>query len=304
MSESKKKIAITTSSFGEYDRKPLSLLEARGYEITLNPYGRKLYKEEVVEFCEDAIGIIAGTEQIDASVIEELKLLKVISRCGTGMDNVDIEAAGRKGIKVFNTPDAPTIAVAELTIGLALTLLRKVHVMDSGIRNNKWQKLMGNLISDKKAGIIGFGRIGKKVAGLLEAFGCKVAYSDTNISRDYPNITCLPLEDLFRWADILFLHVSTKETIIGEKELGLIKDGAWIINVSRGEVIDEKALYEALKSRKLAGAALDVFRAEPYTGPLRELENVLLTPHIGSYAKEARTGMELQAVENLLGAIT
>lgn len=295
-----KKIAITTTSFCQYDERPVELLRGGGFEIIVNPYGRKLKRDEIRKLCKEVVGIIAGTEILDAGIMENLRDLKVISRCGTGLDNVDLNVAGSLGIKVLNTPDAPTLAVAELTVGMALTLLRKIHAMDGMIRKGAWGKKMGNLLSEKKAGIIGYGRIGKKVAELLRAFRCEIAYADP-IALECPlGSKCMPVDDLLRWADILFCHVSVKDRLIGKREIDLMKDGAWIINVSRGGVIDEHALYEALRSGKLSGAALDVFEDEPYAGPLRELDNVVLTPHVGSYAREARIRMEMQAVENLL----
>lgn len=294
------RIAITTTSFAEYDKRPLSLLKESGFEITINPHGRKLKKSEIIELCKGAVGIIAGTESLDAEVLEKLQSLKVISRCGTGMDNVDLAVTERLGIKVFNTPDAPTLAVAELTVGLILNLLRKVTQMGTAIRNGKWGKLMGNLLSEKKIGLIGFGRIGRKVAELLRVFDCEIAYSDPFVEDELMGLKRLMLEELLKWADIISIHVSIKDRILGEKELRFMKNGAWLLNVARGGIVDENALYRALKEGNLSGAALDVFEQEPYEGPLKELENVILTPHIGSYAKESRIKMELQAVKNLL----
>lgn len=296
------KIAITTTSFGKYDEKPLGLLKAKGYDVILNPYGRTLKKNEIIELCKNAAGIIAGTERLDAHILKNLTMpapLKVISRCGAGVDNVDIVTAKRLGIKVFNTPDAPTSAVAELTVGLILNLLRKINKADSAIRNGGWEKPMGSLLSGKKVGIIGFGRIGKKVAELLAPFGCMIRYYDIMNDNDSGR-QFLPLHKLLEECDIISLHVSSKEQIISEHEILLMKKGAWLINVSRGGVVDEAALYAALKERHLSGAALDVFEQEPYTGKLKELDNAILTSHIGSYARETRVKMEMEAVENLL----
>lgn len=294
------KIAITTTSFGKYESKLLAQLEYKGFNVVLNHHGRKLKKEEIIELCQNAIGIIAGTEIYDGETLERLAGLEVISRCGTGMDNVDIDACKRLGIKVFNTPDAPTLAVAELTVGLMLNLLRKVSQMDIAIRNNKWEKVMGNLLSGKTVGIIGFGKIGKKVAELLMLFGCEIRYYDIRTDDRGLRAKKVSLNELLKISDIISIHVSSKEQVIGENEIKQMKEGAWLVNVSRGGVVEEKTLCMALKEGHLSGAALDVFEQEPYTGPLRELDNVILTPHIGSYAKEARIKMEMEAVENLL----
>ncbi|GBE16364.1 MAG TPA: hydroxyacid dehydrogenase [Nitrospirae bacterium] len=294
------KAAITTSSFGKYDNAPLKLCEKVGLEVILNPHGRKVKPDELAELARNAVGIIAGTEPITEETLLELSSLKVISRCGTGMDNVDVCCAEKMGIKVFNTPDAPTTAVAELTIGLILSLMRKTHMMNADIKADIWEKLMGNLLYKKKVGIKGFGRIGKRVAELLSLFGCEIAYSDPFVEDGLLGFSNVPLEKMLGWADIVSVHVPVSEQLIGANELMLMKKGAWLLNTSRGGVIDEEKLYELLKSGYLSGAALDVFAEEPYKGPLKELDNVILTPHSGSYAKESRIEMEMQSVENLL----
>jgi len=295
-----KTIAISTTSFGEYDASAIDFLKSKDYKILLNPFGRKIKPEELVEFTKDAVGLIAGTEPIRECTISKLPKLKVISRCGAGLENVDLEAAKRFNIKVFNTPDAPTLAVAELTVGLILNLLRKINKMDSAIRGGQWQKLMGNLLLNKKIGIIGFGKIGKKVAELLKPFGCQIAYTDPKIKNTSGSFKNVSKEELLRWADIITIHASSTDKILGEKEFEALKKGAWIVNVSRGETVDEAALFKALKENNISGAAIDVFEEEPYCGRLKELDNVILTPHIGSYAKEARINMELEAVKNLI----
>ena len=136
------KIAITTTTFGKYNKSPLNLLKQAKLKIVLNPYGRKLRKDEIIEICKDAIGIISGTELLDADVISKLDDLRVISRCGSGLGNIDLEATKRSGIKVFNTPEAPTLAVSELTVALILNLLRKISFMHISIKNNKWEKFV------------------------------------------------------------------------------------------------------------------------------------------------------------------
>lgn len=298
-----KKVSITTSSFGKYDKVPLQLLEEAGYGIILNPHGRTLQPGEIIELCKDSIGVIAGTEKLDAPVLRPLLHLKVISRCGAGMDNVDLQAAKRQGIKVLNTPDAPTQAVAELTVGLILNLLRKVNIMDVAVKSAKWEKLMGNLLCGKKVGIIGFGRIGKGVAGFMRAFGCEIAYADPYVEIPFENARRASLDELLGWADIVTLHLSTGEKVMGLNEFRQMKKGAWFVNVSRGSVVDEEALYVVLQEGHLAGAALDVYAKEPYTGSLKKCKNVILTPHIGSYAVESRVEMEKQAAKNLLEAL-
>lgn len=294
-----KKVAITTTSFAKGDTRPMEMLKEEGLEIVVNGLGRKLSKDETISLCSGCVAILAGTENYSRDVLVKLAGLKVISRCGVGMESIDLKTANEMGIEVVNTPAGPTTAVAELAVALILDLLRKVSFMDRAIRSGGWEKVMGNLLSGKNVGIIGFGRIGEKVAALLEPFGCKIMYTD--IARDaVKNFKNVPLTELLKKSDIVSIHVSSKETLIGEKELMAMKKSALIVNMSRGEVVDERALYRALKDGHLGGAALDVFNEEPYGGSLRELDNVVLTPHVGSYALEARIGMEIEAVENLL----
>lgn len=293
------KIAITTSSFAKDSSEPLELLKARGIEYILNPYGRALTEDEAIEVLAGCVGVAAGTEPFTERVFAALPKLKVVSRCGVGMDNVDLAAAKARGIIVKNTPDGPTRAVAELTLGLALALLREIPAMDRDIRAGVWKKRMGCLLQDKKVGVIGLGRIGRATATLFAALGAEIAYSDpVTESADF---TRLDLEALLAWADIITVHAppAKGEFLLSAPRLALMRPGTWLINAARGGITDEEALAELLAQGKLAGAALDVFAREPYSGPLTKLDNVILTPHIGSYAKEARIKMEMDTILNL-----
>jgi D-3-phosphoglycerate dehydrogenase len=298
-----RKVFISTTSFAKDDIRPMELLKEAGLEVYTNPHDRKLLEDEMIKYLSDIDFLIAGTEPLTQQVLESAKKLKIISRCGVGMDNIDMKAAAQLGIKVYNTPYGPTLSVAELTVGLVLDLLRRVTMMDRDIRSGIWEKRMGNLLNSKKVGIIGFGNIGQKVAELLTPFGCKIKYYDIRTKNLGGKAERLELDELLKITDIISIHISSKEQMIGEKEIKLMKKGAWLINTSRGGVVDENALYQALKDGHLSGAALDVFEQEPYMGPLKELENAILTPHIGSYAKEGRIEMEMQAVKNLLDGI-
>ena len=305
------RILITTSSFGKDDPSPLNLLQNAGYEAIINPYGRRLTEDEVLDLLSEVkpVGMVAGVEPITARVLQQAEGLKVISRCGVGLENVDLNAAGSLGITVTNTPDGPTEAVAELTIGLIFNLLRMVSFLDRELRKGNWIKRTGGLVRGKKVGIIGLGRIGKEVAEMLLALGAKVA--GTDIQPDYEwlqknQIPLVSLEELLKQSEILCLHLSHKpdnKHLIGRKEMEAMPKGAYLINTSRGEVIDHDALYSMLTNGHLSGAALDVFDHEPYTGPLTKLDNVILTPHVGSYAREARVEMEIQAAENLIAGL-
>ncbi|MDD4910437.1 MAG: phosphoglycerate dehydrogenase [Candidatus Omnitrophica bacterium] len=295
-----KKVAITTTTFGQGSEEPVILLRGGGFQITMNSLGRKLKKEEIGGICKGACGIIAGTEMFDEEVLKGLPGLKVISRCGAGLDNIDTRAAQRLKIKIYNTPDAPALAVAELTVGLAIALLRRIVPMDSAIRSGGWKKITGNLLCGKKVGIVGFGSIGSRVAQLLNGFGCEIRYTDPQKDDGIRGFKRAALDELLAWADIVSVHASFAGQIIGQAEIRTMKKGSYLLNLSRGGAVDHDALYQALKSGYLSGAAIDVFEQEPYTGQLRDLDNVILTPHAGSYAREARIDMELQAVKNLI----
>jgi len=300
-------IAVTTSSFDKAGKNLVKQIESKGYKVILNPYGRKMQPEESRSFLTyDVIGMIAGTEKLDDSLFSQLPNLKVIVRAGIGMDAVDIESARKRGIIVDNTPDGPVLAVAELTVGVFLSLLRRIPEADRNLRQNKWQALMGNLLSLKKIGLIGCGRIGKALVKLLRVFDCEIIVSDPAMSEDEAKklgVSLKPLSELLKESDIVSLHLPygpDSHHIIGAKEITLMKNDSFLVNLSRGGLIDEEALIDSLHSGTLAGAALDTYEHEPYDGPLCDMENVVLTSHMGSYAKESRIKMEKDSVEKLL----
>jgi len=303
------KVLTSPSSMGQVGSQPFDLLKENGYEIINNPYGRKLTEDEVVELAHDCIGIVAGVESLSAKVMDALPNLKCISRVGVGMDAVDLDYAKQKGIIVVNTPDGPTRGVAELTLGMTLSLLRKIPQADAALKNKQWKKQIGNLIFEKKIGIIGLGRIGKMVAELFRGIGNPVIgfdlYPDEKWAKE-KGVQIKTFDEVIEQADILTLHIpgnKDKSPVISVNELNKMKAGSFLINISRGGVVDEDALYHALVSKKLTGAAVDVFTREPYDGPLCDLENIILTPHLGSYASEGKLQMEIDAVQNLINAL-
>ncbi len=299
-----KNVLVTTSSFCKEDPAPLSEIESAGLIAILNPFGRKLTEGKAIDLIKkyDPVGIIAGVEPLTRKVLEEGKNLKVVSRCGIGMDSVDLVASKDLGITVTNTPDAPTIPVAELTMCMILSLLRKIHVSDASIRSGAWERPMGNLLHGKTVGIIGCGRIGSFLGRLLAPFDCTLFGYDPYCQQS-DLFQLVSLEDLLIQSDIVTLHLPFTEEnrhFINVDRLGKMKQNAFLINAARGGLVDEDALYDALSSGTIAGAALDCFEKEPYKGRLRDLDNTLLTGHIGSYAREGRIMMEAQAVENLI----
>lgn len=303
------KIVISTSSFNVAANGALHSLSAAGFEIVTNPHKRRLTEAEAMELLRDeaVVGIIAGTEPLSRAALEQARSLKVISRCGIGMDNVDLDAAKALDIDVLNTPDAPTNSVAELTIGLILAALRRITEADRAIRAGLWRPLMGGLMHGRTLGVVGYGRIGRKVASLADAFGAHVLAYDVAEFEPGARVERTSLDRLLSTSDIVTLHMPSapqKQALITEETLAGMKNGAILVNTSRGDLVDETALAEALKDGRLAGAALDTFAKEPYSGPLAELPQVTLTAHMGSYAEEARATMEEEAARNLLQGLT
>lgn len=304
-----KKVLTSPSSMGQCGSEPFDLLRENGYEIVNNPFGRKLTEDEVIELAKDCVGIVAGVEPLTARVMDALPRLRCISRVGVGMDSVDLDYAKQKGITVVNTPEGPTRGVAELTLAMTLSLLRRIPQADAAMHQHQWKKQIGNLFLDKKIGIIGLGRIGRLVAELFRGLKNPVIgydpYADRNWAKEN-GVEIKSFKEVLEEADIVTLHIpgnKDKSPVLTAEELSWMKDGAFLINIARGGVVDEMALYDALKSGRLAGAAVDVYTKEPYDGPLCDLDNIILTPHLGSYAKEGKLKMEVDACQNLIDVL-
>ena len=300
------KVLITTSSFSLGNFAQAKSLHDAGISLEMNPHGRRLSEDEVAELvATDVIAILAGLEPLTDRVLSNAKSLRVIARCGTGLDSVDLQAASRLGIDVFNTPDAPTQAVAELTIAHMLNSLRHISTTDSNMRSGKWTPTMGSLLATKTVGLIGVGRIGSAVAKLAQAFGTRVIGFDPVVSS-HNSVELLSLDEVLNQADIVSLHVPINDQthhILNASAISRMKPGSIVVNVSRGGLIDESALHDALKSQHLSGAALDCFEVEPYSGPLLQIPGVHVTAHMGSYARETRDLMEVEASTNLVNGL-
>lgn len=303
------KLLISTSSFDVKSNQVLQSLQAQGFEIVLNPYGRKLKELEVLKLLSgDVVGMIAGVEPLTRNVLTSAKSLKIVSRCGIGTDSVDLDAAEELSIPVHITPTAPVIAVAELTVSLILSVLRRISEADRTLREGTWNPLMGRLLASQVVGLLGYGRVGNRVGQLLKAFGTKRVAHD--IFRDdslFADTVCISsLDEFIARSNVITLHIPYNKDnhhLVDRDFINKMQAGSILINTSRGGLIDEQALYEALVSGHLAGAALDVFEEEPYSGQLRTLPQVILTPHMGSYAKEARIQMEQEAAQNLFDSL-
>jgi D-3-phosphoglycerate dehydrogenase len=301
------KVLITTVPFGRGNRLPLDLLEEAGVRYDINPLGKKLTEGELAELVADHEVIIAGTEPITDAVMERGKNLRLISRVGIGLDSVDLLSAEKRGIKVSYTPDAPAPAVAELTIGLMLCLLRSVHVANAELHQGTWTRFMGRRIAEVTVGVIGVGRIGARVIRRIAKLGTpRVLVNDLIRNKEIDRelkVEWMGKEDIYRQADVISIHVPlTKKTkhMVRRAHMETMKSDALLINTSRGGVIHEGDLYDALRSQRLGGAAIDVFEEEPYTGRLAELDTCLMTSHMGSMSLDCRLRMELEATEETI----
>jgi D-3-phosphoglycerate dehydrogenase len=259
----------------------------------------------------DAIIIRSGTH-LTKELIERAERLKVIGRAGVGVDNVDVGAATRRGIVVANAPESTVVSAAEHTIGLLLALSRSIPQAHASLKQGNWDRSrFGGLeLADKTLGLAGFGRIGQQVARRARGLEMNVAAYDPYVAparfRELGVERAESLEELLGRSDFLSLHLTlAPETyrLIGRDQLASAKDGIRIVNAARGELIDEDALLEALQSGKVAGAALDVFSAEPYSGPLLELDNVVVTPHLAASTEEAQDRAGIIVAEQVAAAL-
>jgi len=293
------------------DREGIRKLQLEGFKVDVK-YGISSDELKRIIGKYDAI-IVRSRTKINGEIMRLAERLKVIGRAGSGLDNIDMKAAEEMGIAVLNTPEAPARAVAELTFGLILSLTRKIPQADHSMKEGKWlkKKFMGQQLCGKTIGLVGLGNVGLQTAYIAKGFGMKILIH----KRRKPNPELLrqlgaeyvSLEELLRRSDIVSLHIPlTDETrsMIGAKELSLMKKGAFLINTSRGPIIDHEALYESLKSRKLGGAALDVYDVEPPKDlRLIKLPNVLCTPHIGAQTVEAQKEASILIAKKIIDLV-
>lgn len=288
----------------------LETLKQYSNDLVFNTSGRPLTEEELIPLLRDCDGYIAGLDFVTEKVLEQCPRLKVISRYGVGYDRVDIQAASRRGITVTNTPGTNSEAVGELAFALILAVIRKIPYLDSSTRKGEWVRSNGSECLGKTLCILGLGAIGKVVARCAQGFGMTVCAYDPYINEDYCSahqIEPVSLEEGFGKADVISLHLPlTEDTrhMINRETIGIMKDGAVIINTSRGGIIDEEAAYEGLKSGKLGGLGLDAFEKEPpEASRLFEFDNVVATPHTGAHTSEATRNMADCSVKNLIDVL-
>ena len=300
------KALITCPPFSKFSN-AAELLVQVGCEIVKSPYPHPVKENQLVRIIGEMDAAVVGMDEVTAKVIKAANKLKVIARYGVGIDTVDVETATKQGVIVTNVVGANENAVADLVFGLILCLARKICRADASVKQGKWESIVGIEIWQKTLGVIGTGKIGRRVIKRAQGFDMNVlAYDispDPGLVEKF-GVQYVSLEDLLRNSDFISIHVPlTPETIglIGEKQINLMKKSAYLVNTSRGKIVDEKALFIALKEKKIAGTALDVFSQEPpeYTN-LFTLDNVLTTPHMAAHTEEALRKMDLICVENVV----
>jgi D-3-phosphoglycerate dehydrogenase len=297
-------VAVGPSSFGDPDPSPLQRLADAGVHVRSNPYRRKLTALETIDHLRGAHGLLAGLEPLNRDVLSAARdTLRAVARVGIGMSNVDMIAAREMGIHVSNTPDGPTDAVAEMTLAALLSIARRLDESNVALHQRQWRKSVGFGLSGTRVLIVGFGRIGRRVAELLLAFGSEVLVTDPAIDAlpaGFEMCRIVSFAEGLAAADVVSLHASGDLQILGGAELAAMRAGAVLLNAARGTLVDELALADALRHGHLGGAWLDVFSEEPYSGGLCDVPQALLTPHAGTYTRQCRLAMEMQAVDNLL----
>jgi len=296
--KTKSKLFIATSSFSLNFENFKKDQNFNNYKILKNPLKKKLASYQLIKLAKDSEIIIAGTETYDKEVLSKLHKLKFIFRMGSGTDNIDLEYLKNNKIGFAKSKITPEVAVAELIIGYILSFYRNINEHDQNLKNEIWEKKMGSLLKGKTLGIIGYGKVGKHLHKIIKNFGVKLLINDVKkISQKNSK-----LEILIKQSDIISINInhSTKKKILNKQKLSLCKKDSLIINTSRSEVMDNNYLYKLLKNKKILGACMDVYDQEPYYGKFTKLNNVILTPHIGSYSKEIRSEMEKEAFSYIL----
>jgi len=303
------KILVTPTSIGPNSDGPaMKKLRAFAESLVFNQEGRPLTEDELIPLLEGCDGCIAGLDRFTAKAIESAPKLKVISRYGTGVDRVDLAAAKARNVVVCNTPGANSQAVADLTFGMFLSLARRLPVLDKKTREGQWPRSIGVELQGKTLGLLGLGAVGKAVARRAAGFSMKIIAHDPFVDKAQAEANGVLMADfdaVVRAADFLSLHMPlTEQTryVISADAMKSMKKGAFIVNTSRGGLIDETAAYDLLKEGRLGGLGLDVYETEPPPrgSPLFELENVVVTPHTAARTAEATQAMADMSVQNLI----
>jgi len=298
-------IYVALSQFCEDDQTPRQKLMEAGFDVRLNTTGRRIKRDELIEVLKGVDGVLAGVEPYDADILAQAPRLRCISRCGIGTDAIDLAEAKRRNISVLVTADEIVKPVAELTVAMMLALAKNIGLHSADLKSGEWKKHTGRMMSELTVGLMGFGKIARAVNQMLLPFHPRVLIHDPFVSTSLlpENVKSTSMDQLLAESDFLSIHAARKPQdgyLIGQKELSSMKKGSFLVNTARGYMLDENALLEALQSKHLAGAAMDVFETEPYNGPLGKLANVICTPHVATLTKSSRIAMEIKSVDNLV----
>ena len=298
-------VGVTTVSFSANELL-LKKLSKKGVHVKKNEFGRRLSKEELIGFLSDCDSAIIGLDKIDASILEFCPRLKIISKYGVGIDNIDFEDCFKYGVKVVYPKGINKRSVAEMAVGMMIGLSRNLYVGSNALKSKQWIKNGGFEISGKTVGIIGFGHIGKDVVGLLQPFGCRIIVNDINpdvFKNLQYKVNQSSKEDLYSNSDIISIHTPlTNDTrnMINNATISKMKDGVILLNTARGGIIDEHHVAQAIRQCKIAGLGIDAYEVEPpYDSSLLDFPNVYCTPHIGGNSQEAVAAMGEAAIEGL-----
>lgn len=272
----------------------------------LNLDGKRFNKKDLIEYIKDADAIIVGLEPIDKEVLEQCPNLKIVSKYGVGLNNIDLEACKKRDITIGWTGGVNKLSVAEMTLGYMLMLCRNLFITSNELKNGIWNKSGGFQLSEKRIGIIGVGYIGKELIRLLKPFNCEILVNDIINQEQYykeNNLKEVSKEEIFKTCDIVTIHTpfdSTTDNLINKKVFETMKNGSFIINSARGGIINEDDLKYALLNNLIAGAAVDAYVEEPPSDKeLLSLPNLICTPHIGGNSREAVEAMGLSAINHL-----
>lgn len=305
------KVLITSNSFGRGNSEAIDLLSQAKIEIIRNPYGRLMTEDELMNHIVDVDGVILGTEKFNRRIIDHASKLKVVSRYGVGIDNVDVEYLKSKGIELNITRNANSDAVADHAVGLMLSVAHNICSADRSIRNKKWKKSTSLDLYEKTIGVIGLGSIGKKVAERVQGFRCKVLAYDKYFDDKFVetnNIVKADIETIISQSDFITLHLPNLpefHEFINADAFSKMKETAILINTARAELVEHKALYKALENRQIAGYGCDVFVAEPQIDEkLIMFENTVMTPHMGAVTKGSIDAMSRIAAENIVSGLS
>lgn len=302
-----KKILITPRSFNKVSTEAEDYLKREGFLVEKNLTGHVLSEEEMISQIKDSVGLIVGIDPVTRNVLEASPKLRVISKYGTGVDNIDLEYANKKGIEVLTTSTAPVQAVADFTFALLLCIARDILTIDKSCRNLEWHKRVTLGVFGKTIGILGLGNIGKAVAKRAFGFDMKILAYDRSPDKFFCEkygVKIVSFDEIFSESDFVSIHLPFKPELkwmVSKPQLKLMKSTAVIINTSRGGFINESDLSEVLLSKGIWGAGLDVFEDEPpYNSPLLELPNVVLGTHCSSSTFDTIRNMSLLSAKNLV----